>query len=705
MTNFKTIPINRQPRNVDFVSVLFSKKNEDEMCFACTFPQSPTSREANWSGYTTQPNEVSDFENSNAYISTASFQPNSKARNLECFAALHFVVLDDVKNTPLKPTYKLETSSDNFQIGFKLAQPLRDKEIARRLLQSIQNAGLESDRSGNNPVRWVRLAVGLNTKYQPHFHHQIVSWNPEVAYTLDELTEGLGLDRKFILEGEQRAKDQLGLDGFKNALGGDYASLIRDVVTQENIHEPTVRLAAKMIGSGVPAHVATEYIQGLLNVVPNEQDERWQSRFNDIPRIVKTAVEKFSPEVRGNVDPQTGEWLAPDDGGEIPISREMQAVNWVLEDNIPEGIGLIAGAAGVGKTTAIAPLACIAAGFFENGSDVTAKVHRMVVIYSEDDAQLNRIFFGMLRHLEEVNGTPVDFDQFKKRVHIFPSKRITPVEMKAKSLWAVKHFSLTHPKLGEIPPLIIFDTASANFDLEDENSSSQVGKAMAALKEVYLITKAPMWIAAHLVKAAKGMTIDDLLNISARGSGAWEADCYWTAVLGRESDSSRKTILKIDKERTGGLKGHEIHFDVDFHDEYLIDALGDSVAQKYSTTSIRQGDKRSRNEAAKDRKLQDTINEMAKLLEAKETRRYMFKQEILDLMHVKSAKKSEMFNELLLEKRIKEIEVPQSEVTHHRKRVAYVLTTFGDRLGSVSGNEWGMNTSTFLPKQVVNGYA
>ena len=175
--------------------------------------------------------------------------------------------------------------------------------------------------------------------------------------------------------------------------------------------------------------------------------------------------------------------------------------------------------------------------------------------------------------------------------------------------------------------------------------------------------------------------------------------------MGRESDSSRKTILKIDKERTGGLKGHEIHFDVDFHDEYLIDALGDSVAQKYSTTSIRQGDKRSRNEAAKDRKLQDTINEMAKLLEAKETRRYMFKQEILDLMHVKSAKKSEMFNELLLEKRIKEIEVPQSEVTHHRKRVAYVLTTFGDRLGSVSGNEWGMNTSTFLPKQVVNGYA
>jgi hypothetical protein len=51
-----------------------------------------------------------------------------------------------------------------------------------------------------------------------------------------------------------------------------------------------------MIASGTPQHVATKLIQGLLEANPRPDDERWSSRHADIPRLVQTAVDKFSPE-------------------------------------------------------------------------------------------------------------------------------------------------------------------------------------------------------------------------------------------------------------------------------------------------------------------------------------------------------------------------------------------------------------------------
>jgi hypothetical protein len=383
------------------------------------------------------------------------------------------------------------------------------------------------------------------------------------------------------------------------------------------------------------------------------------------------------------------QWQAPQ---EIALSRELVVVDWVIPSNIPEGVGLIAGYAGSGKSVAVTPLACTAAGFYEQESDVVAKVHRQVVFFSEDDAQLNRSIYGIRKKLEQ-DGQKIAFEQFAKKVHIFPSQRITHDEMREKVLWAVKQFSIDHPKLGLVAPLIVFDTASANFDLDDENSSAQVGKAMACLKEIHLVTKAPIWILAHLSKAAKGLTIDELINTSARGSGAWEADCSWTAVIGRESESSRKTILKIDKERTGDLRGHEIHFDVEFCEEYLTDSLGECVIQKYPTVSLRQGDKKARVQMAQDRILQDCINEVARLLE---TRKYLYKKEILDLIKIKADKKQSLFTELVYQKRLKEIAVPPEEVTHHTKKFGYVLPTIGEKLSDafsgISGNELLKNT-------------
>ena len=57
----------------------------------------------------------------------------------------------------------------------------------------------------------------------------------------------------------------------------------------------------------------------------------------------------------------------------LDICAEFQPPAYVIDGIIPDGVGVIAGSAGIGKTTGIIPLAAIAAGFSSHLSDIKAK--------------------------------------------------------------------------------------------------------------------------------------------------------------------------------------------------------------------------------------------------------------------------------------------------------------------------------------------
>lgn len=131
----------------------------------------------------------------NTYYAPSSL--NGKARDLQHFAALHVLVLDDIKADVLAklppPTYALETSAGNYQVGYKLEAPLTDLEFARAIHQALQSAGY-CDKNGNNPVRWVRLPVGMNTKPGKMFAHKLRVWAPDRCFEVMALIEALGLN-------------------------------------------------------------------------------------------------------------------------------------------------------------------------------------------------------------------------------------------------------------------------------------------------------------------------------------------------------------------------------------------------------------------------------------------------------------------------------------------------------------------------------
>lgn len=140
----------------------------------------------------------------NNYFSLAAFRPDDAGkyrRQKSRFSALYSIVLDDVgtkvnaERITLPPSWKLETSSGNFQAGYILREPLTDGALADRLVNATIAAEL-CDPGANGPMaRLVRLPVGTNGKEKnQNFPCKMESWSPEVRYSVDEIVSGLQLD-------------------------------------------------------------------------------------------------------------------------------------------------------------------------------------------------------------------------------------------------------------------------------------------------------------------------------------------------------------------------------------------------------------------------------------------------------------------------------------------------------------------------------
>lgn len=144
----------------------------------------------------------------NNYFNCSSFvldDDNTIQARKEKFSAYHVLVLDDVgtKIDPAKlagfiPTWEIETSPGNSQIGIRLATPLRDPAQVKKLQDAVVAAGL-SDPGASGLARWVRLPGAINgkAKYRTEdgkpFNCRVVQWRPDTAYTVDELAAFLSL--------------------------------------------------------------------------------------------------------------------------------------------------------------------------------------------------------------------------------------------------------------------------------------------------------------------------------------------------------------------------------------------------------------------------------------------------------------------------------------------------------------------------------
>lgn len=187
--------------NQAFIDAIFQNPI-DSKPIVISFEGSPA-EQGDWSGRAFVGGRNSLPDTHNNYLSMCSYRPNDKgqyARTKAQCEAVHWFLLDDVginqKVDPdritLEPSWKIETSKGNFQLGYIMKEPLKDRKLAEAILDAIIDAGL-SDKGANGALSRVgRMPVAVNGK--SGFACKLVDWHPDRRYTVDELVNGLQID-------------------------------------------------------------------------------------------------------------------------------------------------------------------------------------------------------------------------------------------------------------------------------------------------------------------------------------------------------------------------------------------------------------------------------------------------------------------------------------------------------------------------------
>ena len=249
-------------------------------------------------------------------------------------------------------------------------------------------------------------------------------------------------------------------------------------------------------------------------------------------------------------------------------ASDVTLFEFIFDDYMSVGVNVIAGAPGVGKTTLIVPLALTAAHICPKDYALKPSIRRNVIIITESVVQVQRVIYSVY-NWGYVGGTP---QLFEDRVKIIGAKRLDPkiVAQVAEEYreWTVENKKADGTSYFALP-LVVFDTANAVFDLENENDNAEVGRAMAHVKQAF--ADFPLIIITHAAKALGSLESDYL---SPRGASAWAGDAQGVYLVfrdGETQDSPR--VLKAAKVRFPTVFD-EMAFDIVKNSETHKDVLG-----------------------------------------------------------------------------------------------------------------------------------
>lgn len=241
---------------------------------------------------------------------------------------------------------------------------------------------------------------------------------------------------------------------------------------------------------------------------------------------------------------------------------------YIFDDYMSVGVNVIAGAPGVGKTTLTIPLALAVAHICPPDYAMKPKIRRNVIIITESVVQVQRVIYSLYKW----GYTGSSVEHFDDRVRIIVAQRLDP-KIVAQVADEYREWTVPNEKADgtyhHALPLVVFDTANAVFDLENENDNAEVGSAMAHIKQAFV--DFPLIIITHTAKALGSLESDFL---SPRGASAWTGDAQGVYTVFRDGDTQDSPrVLKATKVRFPTVFS-EVTFDLVSNVETHKDVLG-----------------------------------------------------------------------------------------------------------------------------------
>lgn len=217
----------------------------------------------------------------------------------------------------------------------------------------------------------------------------------------------------------------------------------------------------------------------------------------------------------------------------IDLDCQPKAPKWIIPGFIGHGVVIIAGAHGVGKTTALLPLSMVAAGLHAADDPIAPKHWRHVIYIVEDIEQAQRILAGMVGY----SNLALQPKVVRERLHLVEACRLDPINVAAVGATYKQQFTRVVDGV-EILPLVVMDTKAAVLAMENENDNAEGSAAMAALKQGF--EGLPTWIIGHVAKQDIGRA--DAATLTLRGGSSFEADANQVLYLVKDKDDTRYLV-------------------------------------------------------------------------------------------------------------------------------------------------------------------
>src|SRR5215831_6399734 len=178
-------------------------------------------------------------------------------------------------------------TQDKLHLHWRIAVPARSKEEqaklkrARQICADLVNADPTSIPICH-PIRW---AGSWHRKSTPRLT-EIVACNPDAEIGLDEALALL----------EPLAPTPPPTNNRAAQPGGAWDTLGGNILAGEKLHFSIARLAMKLLRGGTPEVMAVQTLRMLMDASQAPRDDRWQERYDDIPRAVASAGRKLAAE-------------------------------------------------------------------------------------------------------------------------------------------------------------------------------------------------------------------------------------------------------------------------------------------------------------------------------------------------------------------------------------------------------------------------
>jgi hypothetical protein len=314
------------------------------------------------------------------------------------------------------------------------------------------------------------------------------------------------------------------------------------------LHEALRTMSMKMIASGMDQEDARMLLEGWMRKWQCD-DERWGERFREIGRLCRGAARRVAknPTLRLREGDVGFDPTAPAPPLQILIRKpnripEYRCREDVLDGFIPAGLTVVGGTWGIGKTSNLLPLLANAAHLTPQEWGLWSTIRRKILWISESPTQAEMLLTALARL---PNARP--WEEFGEWFHIAASVKSPALHLAKGIRGIVDELSFPLPANPEfvVRPVVVLDTISANFELEDESSNAEVSKVMSTLKEQ--LPGAPVILVGHTPKALRRA---DFQSQTLRGAGAWEADAEATYFMFRDGeDGEGNRVFAIGKSR------------------------------------------------------------------------------------------------------------------------------------------------------------